>query len=426
MKRGTLRTPIRPGSPLSFFPLASPAKGWTGADLIASCVYYNGKTYFGFVDLGGAIRVGAYTHSSRTVAISPAIVTIIPDVHCTPSVIVRQSDQKLVIACSAHNLTPSVQAYIAISTNAEDVSAWGAPNNITSTLGGTSYTYMKLVQLSGESGKMYLFFRDEQDSQANAALCYSTSTDGGATWAAQTVLYKRTGGHQPYWAIETDDVSRIDFIAADGSSAAGDADASVYHFYYTGGSRYKSDGTLISASLPLAPSNLTKIYDGATHGGVRAPYSAMVGPSPFGTWTSYDLAGSGSNEHYWYGSCDSGGTWTVNEIVDAGTPPVTGFAEGGAYLDKTDGTVVYVSRKWSGFMQIFRYKTADSGATWTNTQLTSDEEGQFGDSLNLRPISPRHAASDLQAIWCFGPHYNDTDGYETSTASIRGYPNPFT
>lgn len=425
MKRGSLRTPLRPqGAPPAFFPFAAPAKGWTGTDANATAVYYNGKTYFGFVDIGGAIRVGAYTHATRTVAISPAIVTIIPDIHCTPSVIVRQSDQKLLLACSPHNLTPSVHMYIAVSSNAEDVSAWGAATDIQGTLGGTSYTYAKLVQLSGESGKIYLFYRDEQDSQASAALCYSTSTDGGSTWTAQTVLYKNSGSHQPYWSIETDDSARIDFVAGDGSAAAGDSTASLYHFYYTGGSRYKSDGTLISASLPLAPSNLTKIYDG-TNGGLRVPYSISVGPSPFATWATYDVAGSGSNEHYWYGTCDSGGTWTVNEIVDAGSPPVTGFAEGGAYLDKIDQTVVYVSRKVSGFIQIYRYKTANSGATWTNTALTSDTNGQMGDSLNIRPISPRHAASDLRALWCFGPHYNDTDGYETSTAEIRGYPNPF-
>ncbi len=423
----SLRPPIRPqGIPSVSFPLASPSKGWVGVDLVASCVYYNGKTYFGFVDNAGGVRVGSYTHSSKAVGISPAIVTIIPDVHCTPSVIVRQSDQKLVIACSAHNLTPSVQAYVAISTNPEDVSAWGSPINLTSTLAGTSYTYMKLVQLSGESGKMYLFYRDEQDSQANSAICYSTSTDGGSTWTAQTTLYKNSGGHQPYWSIETDDTNRIDFIASDGSSAAGDPNASVYHFYYTGGSRFKSDGTLISASLPLAPSNLTKIYDGATNGGVRVPYAAIVGPSPFATWASYDPAGSGLNEHYWYGTCDSGGTWTVHEIVDAGTPPVTGFAEGGVYLDKIDPTIVYLSRKVSGYMQVYRYATADSGATWTNTALTSDTNGQFGDSLNLRPICPRHAASDLRVLWCFGPHYVDENGYETSTALLRGYPNPFT
>ncbi len=426
MKRGSLRTQIQPfrTSP-PFFTLTGPSKGWAGSDLVASCTYYNGKTYFGFVDGAGGIRVGAYTHSSKTVAISPAIVAIIPDVHCTPSVLIRQSDHKLVIATSPHNLTPSVHMYIAISTNAEDVSAWGAATDIQGTLGGTSYTYPHLVQLSGESGKIYLFYRDEQDGQANSALCYSTSTDGGSTWTAQTTLYKHSGGHQSYWALESDDTNRIEIITSDGSSAAGDPNASVYHFYYTGGSRYKSDGTLISASLPLAPTDLTKIYDGATHGGVRAPYCAAVGPSPFATWASYDLAGAGSNEHYWYGTCDSGGAWTVNEIADAGTPPVTGFAEGGVYLDRIDQTLAYLSRKVSGYMQVYRYATSDSGVTWTNTALTSDTAGQFGDSLNLRPISPRNAASDLRALWCFGPHYVDHDGYETSTAAIRGYPNPF-
>ncbi len=425
MKRGTLRAAIRPrATPPDFFPMLPPCCGWTGGDQSGSPVYYNGRTYFGFVDITGAIRVGSYTHATRTVVVSPAIVTIIPDIHCTPSIIIRQSDQKLLVAAASHNLTPSVHMYVALSTNAEDVSAWGAATDIQSTLGGTSYTYAKLVQLSGESGKVYLFYRDEQDSQACAAICYSTSTDGGGTWSSQTTLFKNPGSHQPYWSIESDDASRIDFVTADGSAAAGDSTASIYHFYYTGGSRYKSDGTLISASLPLAPSNLTKIYDGMS-GGSRQPYSGTAGPSPFATWATFDPAGSGSNELYWYGTCDSGGTWTVNEIVDAGTPPVVGFSEGGVYLDRTDPTKVFVSRKVSGHMQIFLYSTPDGGATWSNTQLTSDANGQFGDSLNLRPISPRNAATDLRALWCFGPHYEDTNAYETSTAAVRAYPSPF-
>ena len=426
MKRGSLRAPIRPlGTPAEFFQPVPPARGWVGTDIVAGSVHYNGKTYFGFVDNAGGIRVGSYTHSTRTVTISPVIVTIIPDIHCTPSVLIRQSDQKILIAVAAHNQTPSVHMYIALSTNAEDVSAWGTATDISSTLSGTSYTYAKLVQLSGESGKVYLFYRDEQDSQACAAMCYSTSTDGGATWAAQTTLFKNAGSHQPYWVIESDDASRIDFVTSDGSAAAGDSTASLYHFYYTGGSRYKSDGTLISAALPLAPSNLTKIYDG-TNGGMRVPYSLTVGPSPFATWATYDPAGSGSNELYWYGTCDSGGTWTVNEIVDTGSPPDPGFSEGGACLDKTDQTKVYVSRDVSGFVQIDLYATADGGATWTSTPLTSDSNGQHGDSPNLRPISPRNATTDLRVLWCFGPHYVDGNSYETSTAAIRAYPNPFT
>ncbi len=419
----SLRPPVRPASSgATSFTLTGPAKGWAGFDEINSCVYYNGNTYFGFVDNAGGIHVGSYNHATKMVTLSPVIVTIIPDVHCTPSVIVRQSDQKLVIACSPHDTVPAVHMYVAVSTNAEDVSAWGSATDIKTSLGGSSYTYPKLVQLSGESGKIYLFYRDEQSGGATAAIAYSTSTDGGATWAAQTTLYKNAGTHQPYWGIESDDVSRIDFVTTDGSAAAGDATASLYHFYYTGGSRYKSDGTLISASLPLAPSNLTMIYNG-TNGGMRSPYSITVGPSPFATWATFDPAGSGSNELYWYGTCSSGGVWTVNEIVDTGAPPVTGFSEGGVYLDKIDQTIVYVSRKVSGFMQIYRYQTADSGATWTSTAITSDSNGQFGDSLNLRPISPRHAVADLRALWCFGPHYVDHDSYEASPALIRGYPN---
>lgn len=418
---GALRVPRTPpmASPEPWFTLATPNYGFVGSNVVASAVYYNGSTYFGLVDLDSNIRVGSYDHATGVVAISPSIVSIIPDVHCTPSVLVRQSDQKLIVAAASHNQVGGIHVYVAVSSSAEDVSAWGTATDIQSSLGGTSYTYAHLVQLSGESGKIYLFFRDMQDTQATAVLCYSTSTDDGATWSSQTALYKNTS-HKSYWVIDSDDASRIDFVVSDGSNVSDSA--SLYHFYYDG-SFHTSDGTTIS-SPPFAPASLTKIYDGSTDGGVRVPYSLIVGPNPVAAWAAFDTAGSGSNEHYWHGHY-SGGAWGTHEIADAGSPPTAGFSEGGVAIDRIDTNSVYVSREQSSYFQIVKYQTADGGSTWTSSTLTTDATGQTGDALNLRPISPKNAVSTLRCLWCFGPHFVATsDSYEESSAAIRGYPNP--
>jgi len=407
-------------SPAPFIPSTiGVAGGFSGNTVNAA--YYNGKTYVGFCDNDGNARVCMYNHSTQKWSVSPAIVAGIGnDIHCTPSVVVRSSDHKIVIAVATHGTVPAIHMYVAISTNAEDISAWGTATDIQSSLGATMYTYANLFQLSGESGKLYLFYRDTQDTGTSGVLCYSTSTDGGATWAAQTVLYKNTG-KQCYWAIGSDGTSRIDFLVSDGTANNADA-ASVYHFYYSGGSRFKSDGTLISASLPLTPSNITKVLD-STSGSSRIPYVIVTnGGNPVAVWATYDPAGSGANELYWYGSCSSG-TWTVNQITDSGSHPDPNFSEGGLSIDQTTVARVFISKKTSSVWQMFKYETANSGMSWTNTQLTSDSSTSPTDVYNMRSTSPRDAVSTLTAIWCFGPHWA-TATQEPSGSQLRAYPNP--
>lgn len=406
-----LRTPRQtPIQPPNYNQLIGGPTAFLGTDSSKNAAYYNGVTYIGYINGAGEARVSAYNHTTRALTTSPAIVTGLgADVHCSPSVLVRSSDHKIVVAVAPHN---DAHLYVAISSSAESVAAFAAATDINSTLGGTKYTYANLFQLSGESGKIYLFYRDQLADTTNV-LTYSTSTDGGSTWAAQTALYENSL-KQSYWVVDSDSASRIDFLVSDGTAANGDT-ASLYHFYYDG-SRRKSDGTVISASLPLGPSNLTKIYDGATNGSVRVPYSVVTG-SPAGAWAAYDPAGSGSNEKYWYGIY-TGGSWTVNSIVDSGTPPVTGFSEGGLAVDRISNSIVYVSRVTSSQWQIFRYSTANNGSSWSNTQLTSDAD------LNLRPVTPRDAVSGLRCLWCFGPHFLSAASVETFSSLIRTHPHP--
>ncbi len=411
MTTTALRTPRQPQVPArTWFGLVGmPGGGWPGQNTPSS--YYNGNTYFGYQDGDGNIRVASYNHATGAVVISPAIVTgLAVDYHSAPSVLVRSSDHKILVSIAPHN---TLHMYVAVSSNAEDVSAFGAATDIAGTLGGTAFTYANLFQLSGESGKIYLYFRD-QVSGTNK-LCFSTSTNGGSTWTALTILYANTG-KSSYWVIDSDSTNRIDIVTSD---AVADADGSgdLYHFYYTGGSYFKSDGTLISAGLPLAPSNLTKIYNGATNGFIRDPLGIISSGGPYAVWASYNSAGAGSNENYWYGVL-SGGTWTVNKIDDDGSLPENpGALEGGCSIDATDPNTVFASKKISGRWQMHRYVTANGGSTWTATRLTFDTP----DGGDLKPSTPRNAAVGLRCLWLSG-----TYGPAGSPFSfkIRGYPNP--
>lgn len=393
--------------------LPASSAGWVGTDINSNAFYYNGNTYFAYIDSSGNAKVSKFNHSTRAVTTSPAVISsgLTADIHCSPSILVRQSDHKLVLAAAPHN---DAHMYVAISSNAEDISSWGAPTDIATTLTGTKYTYANLFQLSGESGKIYMFFRDERDGGTTAALCYSTSTDGGATWTAETTLYYTTG-KQSYWVVGSDFTSRIDFAVSNGNASDGDT-SSLYHFYYDGAFR-NSGGTSIGSPAFTSISSFTKIYDGAANGYVRVPYSIIPGASPVVGISALDPAGSGQPEKYWYATY-SGGVWTANLIDSSGSIPVSGFSEGGVAIDRTNSNVVYVSKSDGTTWKVYQYQTSNAGATWSTLALGNDGDGT---NLNLRPVTPKNAASGLLMLWCFGPH-GLVGGLEEAADQIRGYP----
>lgn len=394
--------------------------GGVFTQLSSPACYYNSHTYIGYVDASGSARVASYNHNTHAVAVSPAIITgLLSNWHTAPAVLVRSSDHKIVIA--APSFSTSLQ--VAISSNAEDVSAWGAASDIGSTLGGSTYVYANLFQLSGESGTIYLVYATQNSTHE---LCFGTSTDGGVTWSSQTAIYSTGNTTYSLYACSSDMNSRIDFLVSDGAASAGDTSASAYHFYYTGGSYFKSDGTTVGGSAPYSPSNITKIYDGATNGLVRSPCAIVTnGSNPAATWASYNTAGAGSNENYWYGVY-TGGSWVVNKIDDTGSLVETiGAAEGGASPDPLTTSNVYVSRKTSGRWQMFLYITANNGSSWTNTQLTFDTSDP-SDGGDVKPVYPVNAVSSLRTVWLSGPYGPQSNGSSSigATCKIRGYPNP--
>lgn len=393
--------------------IGRPGGSW--AEINVNAVYYNGTTYFGYMAPGGTIRVASYNHATHAVAVSPAIVSgLVTDDHDAPGVLVRQSDHKIVMACAPHS---SNHMYIAVSTNAEDVTSWGAATDIASTLaGGAIYTYPSLVQLSGESGKIYLFYRDG-DPTTTAKTAYSTSTDGGSTWAAETVLFSAGTGKGVYFAVDNDGTSRIDFVASDGNAANDGTNCSLYHFYYTGGNYYKSDGTLIggSGSLPLAPANTTKIHDGSTSGALSTTMDvSRNGSNVYVAYSAANTGGlAGNPMNLWYGVW-SGSSWTTNDVTDTG---VNGTDRGICLSRDTPSTTIFLGKVVSGSSKMQRYVTSNGGSSWAEEDLTGVEPDQS--QLNSDPISPWNAVPSLEALWVYG----DFAGAFLS-AEIRGFPNP--
>lgn len=369
--------------------LTTSGKGsWSNVDPRA--FYYNGATYFTWTDgTNGDVGVSKYVHATQVTTSTVISAGFARDDHATPSVIVRTSDHRIVVAWSAHD---GVSIYRWISTNPEDISAGSIGN------GGTSdYTYMTLME---PANGVYWFFREIVGG--TGYLRYVKSTDGLTTWGSTVSLFTAdSAGHVPYWRIGSD-WSRYIHVSAT-NTEPNTSGSFLYHFYIdtNDDSPHKSDGTTISASLPIASTNATLITNGIAGGGYCLSMGVCVdGSGKPAVMVRVGTGGQTDNSERvarWTGSA-----WQVNEVYTTGGT-IPGFVYSpGATIHKTNPDIVYGTRKTGGHYAISRFVSPDSGTTWNETVLGSTNESFY-------PETPVNAAAGLDVLWPFGSVTSDTD-----------------
>lgn len=333
------------------------------------------------------------------------------DDHEPPSFVVR-GDGKI-MAAFAYHVGP---LYVGIGSSAGVLPAQAQVTNITSQVGTISegvygFTYASILYLSGED-RYYIFAR-YHDADVHPHVVFTYSDDDGATWAPLTVVADVT-----YHLLSTNGVDRIDLALSDhplfGQDDDPDVNTSIYHLYYDG-SWHQSDGT--SASLPVANSGATLVYDGSTSRGwvwdcamgadgkPRIVYVTYAEPFDTGAWT-YRYA-------RWTGSA-----WVSHDVADAGdgiapsaTPEHGHNYAGGIVLDHANPNVVWYSTNAGGSFQLYRAVTADNGATWTATALTADSD------KNVRPVSVVGHDGRLPALFLYGT-YTDYFDYSQGIKAV--------
>lgn len=360
---------------------ASPEGGWPS--VTGQALYRDGVVYWGWVNSSGDVMVGAYDEATAVVTSFELKTAFEVDWHGSPALCVR-SDGRLVAAYCKHDADTVL--YVRLSTNAGDISAWGAETNIDPQIDtGDAYTYTYPVLFTDDAGTLWLFYR--QWTTTTSKWSYTTSTDSGATWAPDTVFYQ-VAATSTYMHIAHDGVDRFDFVVSDGDAGTPTPDTHVYHFSMRDGVRYKTDGTVIAA-LPLGPSDLTLVHTGAA----VSPLNVIGnGGAPVIICPTYD----GTTVTYHYAAWD-GAAWNVETMVaypwDA---PPWGYA--GACLDGA-GTV-YLSLPVAGVYSLNRYRTWDAGASWTTDVLASSPSDDFypvpvTDPHRLRAVALRGTASSF-------------------------------
>lgn len=374
-------------------------------------VSYNGYTYAGFVDGSGRVKVTAVNESTGLVVSTTTLHTYASvDTHDTPAIWIRASDHKLLAVYSGHN---SAEIYKRISTTSlttdPDIGdGFATETGLHSQLASwATYTYPILLQLMDEtSDPIYLFWRERHTVDR---LRFSTSTDGGTTWATSKpiAIGDTTGQSTTYWNIGTDGLTRFDVFWCDYS----DGDPSqMHHFYYDGGSYFKSDDTLIRTqaaitannALSLVKSEMTLVLDNSA-----GAVDRCLGVAWEGTVASalgWQRNGSADNRVV---SCRyRTGAWQTDTVINS----VGGIVAGNLYISgcdvvADDPDIVYLPRLISGVWEMYRYVSADDGATWTPTALTS---GSAGD--NLHPATVVDASAAIAAVWSYGV-YTDFDDF---------------
>lgn len=403
--------PTHSGHLIPFALTAAPNGGWVWFS-DPRAVYDNGYTFVGYTDNDGNYVAARYNHATGAVDQTFVLYTSsVIDDHQNPVFLVRASDSRLL---AFYRDTSAGECLIRVSTNPDDVSAWGAPTDVMSQLGAATRYYHRPHELPGESGTpMYLWLSTNDISGLAKIFGYSKSTDGGTTWSTYTSIYQCTT-----WVYEkmvVNGTDRFDFAVTDNHPT--DGATSIYHFYYHAGSYYKSDGTLITAGLPFSQTAPTKVYDGSSISSWI--WDIAIDPATSRPILVFATFPTPSSDHRYNYAAWNGTVWVVNQICTAGGPIATNlgfdpgqtYYSGGVSLDHTDPSIVYVSRNIGSQWEIWRYHTADGGATWTSVQLTTGSA-----QPQVRPVGIRGRVNDLAALWLNGS-YPD---YEAFNQGVQG------
>jgi hypothetical protein len=375
------------------------------------------RTYIGWVDDEGSVRIGAYDHDDGSLTTATLHERMERDDHDNPSILILP-DGRLMAFYSPHVRVPGAGGglmgmFYRVSMSPEDVTAWGAERQLaTNTQGSWGYTYPNAVSLADEGGRIYLFWRG-----GNGQPSFSFS-DEGEYWIHAHTLF-RSGGRRPYAKYVSDGASTIHFAFTDGHPR-GEPENSVYHALYRDGAFYRADGTRIKdlRSVPLTPEEIDRVYD-AGEAGARAWVWDIALDADGRPVIVYAAFPEEDDHRYRYARWD-GERWSDHEICASGSwfpvakldlrgRPYYTYYSGGVTLDHDDPSVVYLSREVERIHEIERWVTPDGGRTWESEPITC---GSSKD--NVRPVTPRgNAPGGPEVVWMHGDYDHYTQ-YETS------------
>jgi PKD repeat protein len=375
-------------------------------------VTHEGRTYVGWVDHEGDIKVSSFDHATGERVTAVLAARLNRDDHANPSIQVRP-DGRLAVFYSRH-VGPAM--HYRVSSNPKDVRSWEPPRTLAVNVPGIrGYTYPNPVRLAAE-GRTYLFWRGGNYNPA-----FSTQDDGSSSWSpARNLMLKPNERPYAKYAESGGDTIHVAYTNAHPNEFPS---VNVYYARISAGRIEQASGQQIGtlAGPPIAPEAGDVIFDGAEPSWVHDVAADSSG-NPVIVFASFPSP----NDHRYHYARWNDGAWDVHEITPAGGSfreelRPADYYSGGLTLDHEDPSRVYLSRQTGASWQVEAWSTADGGASWTaqGVSVPSAEK-------NVRPVSPRGMTpfgGDLGVVWMRGAYPNYVD-YRTSIAALTaGAPN---
>ena len=384
-------------------PIGDGAWSWFGDPRAVTYTGAHTRTYVGWVDIEGDIKVSSYDHATgdRVTAVLQARLN--KDDHANPSIQIRP-DGRLVVYYSRH-VGPSM--HYRLSSNPEDVTSWEPPQTVpTNSPGIRGYTYPNPIRLEAED-RTYLFWRG-----GNYNPTFSIQNDGETTWSPARTLITMPG-ERPYVKYDSSGGDTI-HVAYTNAHPNEFGDVNIYYARVRGGKIERAGGEQIGAlDDPITPGEGNLVYDGAEQAWVHDVAADSLG-RPVIVFASFPSA---ADHRYQYARW-TGSAWDVHQITpaggtfreDGGSP----YYSGGLTLDHEDPSRVYLSRQTGpAAWQVETWTTPDGGASWSSAAVTSAGK-------NVRPVSPRGMSAtggDMSVIWMNGG-YPSYVTYDTAVQAL--------
>ena len=361
------------------------------------------RTFIGYLSEAGNVTIAQFDHTSRVWSTFTLKGASQVDDHNNPAIAILPSG-RIAVFYAQHN----GNAYYRVSTNANDISAWGSEINLLTATGmSASWSYVNPHVM--DDGTTYLFWRMDV-----AGGYYSKATSENdliaGTWQAGKQYI--SANDRPYMKFSSDG-TRIHMIATDGHPDVNPSN-SVYYMKLENGNFYKVDGTLIIseatvfAGSPVTTAEMDKVYDGSGANGRGWTWDVHYDDNNYPVIAYVAWPGSTNtsapDSRYRYARWD-GSAWVDNEITPGGGAfgITTGnslsylqpFYNGGVVIDSDNPSIVYTSRQQNTSEWIIeKWTTADNGLSWTSETIKSS-------GFNIRPYSVRNATSgaELSLLW---------------------------
>jgi len=306
------------------------------------------------------------------------------DDHNAPQMFITSTGQ-IQLRYAIHDVAESF--FQKISTNIEDITAWGDRSNISDSGTAEVHNYPQVKQIT--SGNMLMFYR--RGPFNNAKQYYKVSSNIGATWGEPNLLIDHGTGYGVY-AFVVNNGNQI-HIAWNYQDASVNKRFDIYYMYSDdGGANWKKrDGTAIT--LPASPSNADLVFDSGIYQAYCWDIRLDESNNPYIVFAYKE----DPFHEFRYAKYNAG--WVTYQITTSRNlyEPADHFYSGGVVIDPNDVSIVYLSKQYE-YLEIEKWISIDYGETWNRDEQITRSSNE--DNFRLQVIE--NYKTDMRLVWCKG------------------------